>query len=160
MRDPLHILWRKAEGRASMTTACTRSSPASSAAADLDDMDERVRAASFTLLGPHPHTLMVRTRLSSVSCRRTRKTALNCIHAQNGRLIGVLIDRRWGREACAVLSRARRVRVKAAHRVVTLARSPAPVHSVDVSSEDALREMCEALIRHQRLRRNVPTATC
>jgi hypothetical protein len=55
---------------------------------------------------------------------------------------------------------ARRVRVKAAHRVVTLARSPAPVHSVDVSSEDALREVCEALIRHQRLRRNVPTATC
>ena len=58
MRDPLHILWRKAEGCASMTTACTRSSP-SSAAPDLDDMDERVRVASFTLLWPHPHTLMV-----------------------------------------------------------------------------------------------------
>ena len=33
-------------------------SPAS-AAPDLDDMDERVRVASFTLLWPHPHTLMV-----------------------------------------------------------------------------------------------------
>jgi hypothetical protein len=49
MRDPLHILWRKAQGRASMTMACTRSS---AAAADLNVIDERVRDASFTLLWP------------------------------------------------------------------------------------------------------------
>jgi hypothetical protein len=53
MRGPLHILWRKAEGRASTTTACTGSSPTSTAA-DPDDIDERVRVASFTLLWPTP----------------------------------------------------------------------------------------------------------
>ena len=86
-----------------------------------------------------------------MSCRRIRKTALNRSHAENGRWIDVLIDRRWGRKAGAGLSRARPARVKAAHCVVTLAQiAVAPVDSV----------VSEAHIRRQRLRRSVPTATC
>ena len=53
MPDP-HHWWRKSEDRASTTTACTRSSP-TSAAADLDDTDERVRAVRlYAVQGPTP----------------------------------------------------------------------------------------------------------
>jgi hypothetical protein len=119
-------------------------------------MDRRLRVASFTLRSmAHPHTLMMEDAAIFGELSQNTKNGAGLHPRCEWPLDRPAHRTPPGREVCAGLSRARRARVKAVHRFVTLAQiAVAPVDSVDVSSEGALREVCEAHIRRQRLRPN------
>ncbi len=151
MRDALDIWWGKAQGKAvidyglhMIVTDLNTSG--------LDDMDELVRegVASFKLFMAYPNVLMVDDGTIFRALGQTAKNgALICMHAENGSVIDVIVQRALAEGKTApvyhALTRPPRAEAEAVHRAIALAEiAGAPVYIVHLSSEDALNQVREA----------------
>jgi dihydropyrimidinase len=115
-------------------------------------MDDMVRegVASFKLFMAYPGVLMVDDATIFKALAQTGKNgALVCMHAENGGVIDVIVQRALaeGKKAPVyhALTRPARAEAEAVHRAIAMAEiSGAPVYVVHLSSEDALNEVREA----------------
>jgi dihydropyrimidinase len=151
MRDALDIWWKKAEGRAvidyGLHMICTDLGEAG-----LEDMDSLVDegVASFKLFMAYPGVLMVDDATIFKMLSRTAKNgALVCMHAENGGVIDVIVQRALaeGKKAPIhhALTRPVTAEAEAVHRAIAMAEiAGAPVYIVHLSSEDALNQVREA----------------
>jgi len=151
MRDALDTWWKKAEGRSTIDYGL-HMIVTDLAGAGLEDMDEMVRegVASFKLFMAYPNVLMVDDATIFKALSRTaRNGALICMHAENGSVIDVIIQRALAEGKTApvyhALTRPPRAEAEAVHRAIAMAEiAGAPVYIVHLSSEDALNEVREA----------------
>ena len=151
MRDALDTWWKKAEGKAVIDYGLhmiVTDLPHSG----LEDMDDMVSegVASFKLFMAYPNVLMVDDATIFKALSRTAKNgALICMHAENGSVIDVIIQRALAEGKTApvyhALTRPPRAESEAVHRAIAMAEiAGAPVYIVHLSSEDALNEVREA----------------
>jgi dihydropyrimidinase len=151
MRDALDTWWKKAEGKAAIDYGLhmiVTDLPASG----LEDMDDMVRegVASFKLFMAYPNVLMVDDATIFHALSRTAKNgALVCMHAENGSVIDVIVQRALAEGKTApiyhALTRPPRAEAEAVHRAIAMAEiAGAPVYIVHLSSEDALNQVREA----------------
>jgi dihydropyrimidinase len=151
MRDALDTWWKKAEGRAVIDYGL-HMIVTDLAASGLEDMDDMVRegVSSFKLFMAYPNVLMVDDATIFKALSRTaRNGALICMHAENGSVIDVIIERALAEGKTApiyhALTRPPRAEAEAVHRAIAMAEiAGAPVYIVHLSSEDALNEVREA----------------
>src|SRR5579862_6321498 len=135
MRTALDTWWKKAEGK-----AC------------IEDMDDMVRegVASFKLFMAYPNVLMVDDATIFKAMRQTANNgALICMHAENGSVIDVIVQRALAEGKTApihhALTRPTRAEAEAVHRAIAMAEmARVPVYIVHLSSEDALNQVREA----------------
>jgi dihydropyrimidinase len=154
MQDAFDAWSRKAEGKASIDYGF-HMIVTDLAGGGLADMDEMVRegVTSFKLFMAYPHSLMVDDgTIFRVMDRAARNGALVCMHAENGPVIDVLIERALadGRTAPLyhALTRPPRAEAEAVHRSIAIAEiAGAPVYIVHVASEEALDEIRRARAR-------------
>src|SRR5206468_10963642 len=95
MRDALDTWWKKADGRAAIDYGL-HMIVTDLGEAGLDDMDSMVAdgIASFKLFMAYPGVLMVDDATIFQALSRTAKNgALICMHAENGRVIDVIVRR-------------------------------------------------------------------
>jgi len=95
MRDALDTWWKKADGRASIDYGL-HMIVTDLAGAGLEDMDDMVRegVASFKLFMAYPNVLMVDDATIFRALSQTAKNgALICMHAENGSVIDVIVQR-------------------------------------------------------------------
>jgi dihydropyrimidinase len=151
MRDALDTWWKKAEGRATIDYGL-HMIVTNLGGSGLEDMDAMVGegVASFKLFMAYPNSLMVddATIFKALS-RAARNGALICVHAENGGVIDVLIERALAEGKTApiyhALTRPPRAEGEAVHRAIAIAEiAGAPVYIVHVTSEDALNQVREA----------------
>src|SRR5271155_1212776 len=124
MRTALDTWWKKAEGKACIDYGL-HMIVTDLGDAGLEDMDDLVRegVASFKLFMAYPNVLMVDDATIFKALQQTTKNgALICMHAENGSVIDVIVQR-----AIAMAEIA-----------------GAPVYIVHLSSEDALNQVREA----------------
>ena len=120
--------------------------------AGLEDMDDMVRegVASFKLFMAYPNVLMVDDATIFKAMRQTAKNgALICMHAENGSVIDVIVQKALAEGKTApiyhALTRPTRAEAEAVHRSIALAEmAGVPVYIVHLSSEDALNQVREA----------------
>ncbi len=120
--------------------------------AGLEDMDEMVRegVASFKLFMAYPGVLMVDDATIFKALSRTAKNgALICMHAENGSVIDVMVQRALAEGKTApiyhALTRPVTAEAEAVNRAIALAEmAGVPVYIVHLSSEDALNKVREA----------------
>jgi dihydropyrimidinase len=151
MRDALDTWWKKAEGRATIDYGL-HMIVTGLGGSGLEDMDDMVGegVASFKLFMAYPNSLMVDDGTIFKALSRTAKNgALICMHAENGSVIDVLIERALAEGRTApiyhALTRPPRAEGEAVHRAIAIAEmAGAPVYIVHVSSEDALNQVREA----------------
>jgi dihydropyrimidinase len=151
MRDALDTWWKKADGKASIDYGL-HMIVTDLGDAGLEDMDDMVRegVASFKLFMAYPGVLMVDDATIFKALSQTAKNgALVCMHAENGGVIDVIVQRALaeGKKAPIyhALTRPARAEAEAVHRAIAMAEiSGAPVYIVHLSSEDALNEVREA----------------
>jgi dihydropyrimidinase len=151
MRDALDTWWKKAEGKASIDYGL-HMIVTDLGEAGLEDMDGLVKdgVASFKLFMAYPGVLMVDDATIFRAMRRTAKNgALVCMHAENGGVIDVIVQRALAEGATApiyhALTRPTLAEAEAVHRAIALAEmAGAPVYIVHLSSEDALNQVREA----------------
>src|ERR1700744_2780633 len=151
MRNALDTWWRKAEGKACIDYGL-HMIVTDLPDAGLEDMDDMVRegVASFKLFMAYPNVLMVDDATIFKAMRQTAKNgALICMHAENGGVIDVIIQRALAEGKTApiyhALTRPTRAEAEAVHRAIALAEmAGAPVYIVHLSSEDALNQVREA----------------
>ncbi|MGD0500073.1 MAG: dihydropyrimidinase [Bryobacteraceae bacterium] len=151
MRDALDTWWKKAEGKAAVDYGL-HMIVTDLASSGLEDMDELVRegVASFKLFMAYPNVLMVDDATIYRALAQTAKNgALICMHAENGGVIDVIVQRALAEGKTApvyhALTRPPRAEAEAVHRAIALAEiAGAPVYIVHLSSEDALHEVREA----------------
>jgi dihydropyrimidinase len=151
MRDALDTWWKKADGKASIDYGL-HMIVTDLGEAGLEDMDDMVRegVASFKLFMAYPGVLMVDDATIFKTLSQTAKNgALVCMHAENGGVIDVIVQRALaeGKKAPVyhALTRPARAEAEAVHRAIAMAEiSGAPVYIVHLSSEDALNEVREA----------------
>ena len=151
MRDALDTWWKKAEGRAVIDYGL-HMIVTDLGTAGLEDMDDMVRegVASFKLFMAYPNVLMVDDATIFKSLSQTAKNgALICMHAENGSVIDVIIQRALAEGKTApvyhALTRPPRAEAEAVHRAIAMAEiAGAPVYIVHLSSEEALNEVREA----------------
>src|ERR1700733_7923005 len=151
MRDALDTWWKKAENKACIDYGL-HMIVTDLGGAGLEDMDDMVRegVASFKLFMAYPNVLMVDDATIFRALSRTAKNgALICMHAENGGVIDVIIQRALAEGKTApiyhALTRPVQAEAEAVHRAIAMAEmSGAPIYIVHLSSEDALNEVREA----------------
>jgi dihydropyrimidinase len=151
MRDALDTWWKKAEGKACIDFGL-HMIVTDLGGAGLEDMDDMVRegVASFKLFMAYPNVLMVDDATIFRALSQTAKNgALICMHAENGGVIDVIVQRALADGKTApiyhALTRPTTAEAEAVHRAIALAEiARAPVYIVHLSSEDALNEVREA----------------
>ncbi len=151
MRDALDTWWKKAERRACIDFGL-HMIVTDLGGAGLEDMDDMVRegVASFKLFMAYPNVLMVDDATIFRALSRTAKNgALICMHAENGSVIDVIVQRALAEGKTApiyhALTRPTTAEAEAVHRAIALAEmAGTPVYIVHLSSEDALNEVREA----------------
>ena len=151
MRDALDTWWQKAEGKATIDYGL-HMIVTDLAGAGLEDMDDMVRegVASFKLFMAYPNVLMVDDGTIFRALSQTAKNgALICMHAENGSVIDIIVQRALAEGKTApvyhALTRPPRAEAEAVHRAIAMAEiAGAPVYIVHLSSEDALNEVREA----------------
>jgi dihydropyrimidinase len=148
MRDALDIWWKKAEGRA-MIDYGLHMIVTDLGEAGLEDMDSLVGegVASFKLFMAYPGVLMVDDATIFKALSRTAKNgALVCMHAENGGVIDVIVQRALAEGKRApiyhALTRPVIAEAEAVHRAIAMSEmAGVPVYIVHLSSEDALNEV-------------------
>ena len=148
MRDALDIWWKKADGRAVIDYGL-HMIVTDLGEAGLEDMDSLVGegVASFKLFMAYPGVLMVDDATIFKALSSTAKTgALICMHAENGGVIDVIVQRALaeGKRAPVyhALTRPVTAEAEAVHRAIAMSEmAGAPVYIVHLSSEDALNEV-------------------
>ena len=151
MRDALDLWWQKAEGRATIDYGL-HMIVTDLGKSGLDDMDDLVRegVTSFKLFMAYPNSLMVDDgSIFKVLLQTAKNGSLLCLHAENGSVIDVMIERALAEGKTApvyhALTRPPRAEAEAVHRAIAIAEmAGAPVYIVHVSSGDALNEVREA----------------
>src|SRR6201994_3981932 len=151
MRAALDTWWKKAEGRACVDYGL-HMIVTDLGGAGLEDMDEMVRegVASFKLFMAYPNVLMVDDATIFKAMRQTAKNgALICMHAENGSVIDVIVQKALAEGKTApiyhALTRPTKAEAEAVHRSIALAEmAGVPVYIVHLSSEDALNQVREA----------------
>ena len=151
MRDALDTWWKKAENKASIDYGL-HMIVTDLGECGLEDMDDLVRegVASFKLFMAYPGVLMVDDATIFKALAQTSKNgALICMHAENGGVIDVMIQRALAEGKTApiyhALTRPVTAEAEAVHRAIALAEmAGAPVYIVHLSSEDALNQVREA----------------
>jgi dihydropyrimidinase len=151
MRDALDTWWKKAEGRATIDYGL-HMIVTGLGGSGLEDMDDMVGegVASFKLFMAYPNSLMVDDATIFKALSRTaRNGALVCMHAENGGVIDVLIERALAEGKTApiyhALTRPPRAEAEAVGRAIAIAEiAGTPVYIVHVTSEDALNQVREA----------------
>ena len=151
MRDALDTWWKKAERRACIDYGL-HMIVTDLNGAGMEDMDEMVRegVASFKLFMAYPNVLMVDDATIFRALSRTAQNgALICMHAENGGVIDVIVQRALaeGKKAPIyhALTRPVTAEAEAVHRAIAMAEiAQAPVYIVHLSSEAALNEVREA----------------
>ena len=148
MRDALEAWWKKAGGKATIDYGL-HMIVTDLGEDGLDDLDALVRegVTSFKMFMAYPGALMVDdAAIFKVLCRSAHNGALISIHAENGGVIDVLVQRAVAEGQRApvyhALTRPVRAEAEAVHRAIALAEmSGAAVYIVHVSSQDALEEV-------------------
>ncbi len=151
MRDALDTWWKKAENKACIDYGL-HMIVTDLGGAGLEDMDDMVRegVASFKLFMAYPNALMVDDATIFRALSQTAKNgALICMHAENGGVIDVIVQRALAEGKTApiyhALTRPTTAEAEAVHRAIALSEmAGAPVYIVHLSSEDALNEVREA----------------
>jgi dihydropyrimidinase len=151
MRDALDTWWAKAEGKACIDYGL-HMIVTDLGTSGLEDMDDLVRegVASFKLFMAYPNVLMVDDATIFKALARTSKNgALVCMHAENGGVIDVIVQRTLAEGKTApiyhALTRPVTAEAEAVHRAIALAEmAGAPVYIVHLSSEAALNQVREA----------------
>jgi dihydropyrimidinase len=151
MRTALDTWWKKAEGKACIDYGL-HMIVTDLPDAGLEDMDEMVRegVASFKLFMAYPNLLMVDDGTIFKAMRQTAKNgALICMHAENGSVIDVIVQRALAEGKTApiyhALTRPTRAEAEAVHRAIAMAEmAGVPVYIVHLSSEEALNQVREA----------------
>src|SRR5437588_9281377 len=151
MRDALDTWWKKAEGKACIDYGL-HMIVTDLGLAGLEDMDDLVKegVASFKLFMAYPNVLMVDDATIFKALSRTSKNgALICMHAENGGVIDVIVQRALAEGKTApiyhALTRPTTAEAEAVHRAIAMAEiAGAPVYIVHLSSEAALNEVREA----------------
>src|SRR5579872_1675169 len=151
MRAALDTWWKKAEGKACIDYGL-HMIVTDLPDAGLEDMDDLVRegVASFKLFMAYPNALMVDDATIFKAMRQTAKNgALICMHAENGSVIDVIVQKALAEGKTApiyhALTRPTRAEAEAVNRAIALAEiAHAPVYIVHLSSEDALNQVREA----------------
>ena len=151
MRAALDTWWKKAEGKACIDYGL-HMIVTDLPDAGLEDMDELVRegVASFKLFMAYPNVLMVDDATIFKAMRQTANNgALICMHAENGSVIDVIVQRALAEGKTApihhALTRPTRAEAEAVHRAIAMAEmAGVPVYIVHLSSEDALNQVREA----------------
>ena len=151
MRTALDTWWKKAAGKACIDYGL-HMIVTDLPDAGLEDMDDMVRegVASFKLFMAYPNVLMVDDATIFKAMRQTAKNgALICMHAENGSVIDVIVQRALAEGKTApiyhALTRPTRAEAEAVHRSIALAEmAGVPVYIVHLSSEDALNQVREA----------------
>ena len=148
MRDALDVWWKKADCRASIDYGL-HMIVTDLGEAGLEDMDSLVGegVASFKLFMAYPGVLMVDDATIFKALGRTAKNgALICMHAENGGVIDVIVQRAIAEGKTApiyhALTRPVTAEAEAVHRAIAMAEiAGAPVYIVHLSSADALHEV-------------------
>jgi dihydropyrimidinase len=151
MRDALDTWWKKAENRATIDYGL-HMIVTDLPDAGMEDMDAMVAegVASFKLFMAYPGVLMVDDATIFKALSRTAKNgALICMHAENGSVIDVIVQRAIAEGKTApiyhALTRPTTAEAEAVHRAIAMAEiAGVPVYIVHLSSEDALNQVREA----------------
>jgi dihydropyrimidinase len=151
MRTALDTWWKKAEGKACIDYGL-HMIVTDLPDAGLEDMDDMVRegVASFKLFMAYPNVLMVDDATIFKALKQTAKNgALICMHAENGSVIDVIVQRALAEGKTApihhMLTRPTKAEAEAVHRAIAMAEiAGVPVYIVHLSSEDALNQVREA----------------
>jgi dihydropyrimidinase len=151
MRAALDTWWKKAEGKACIDYGL-HMIVTDLPDAGLEDMDDLVRegVASFKLFMAYPNVLMVDDATIFKAMRQTAKNgALICMHAENGSVIDVIVQKALAEGKTApiyhALTRPTIAEAEAVHRAIAMAEmAGVPVYIVHLSSEDALNQVREA----------------
>ena len=154
MREAFDAWSRMAEGKASIDYGFHMivTGLAGSGLADLDEM-VREGVTSFKLFMAYTRSLMVDDgAIFRVMDRAARNGALVCLHAENGGVIDVLVNRALAEGKTApvyhALTRPPLAEAEAVHRSIAIAEmAGAPVYIVHVASADALDEIHRARAR-------------
>ncbi|MEK7264254.1 MAG: amidohydrolase family protein, partial [Bacteroidota bacterium] len=120
--------------------------------AHIEDMNEMVRegVTSFKLFMAYPNVLMVDDATIFRAMRKTAENgALVCMHAENGGVIDLLVQKAIAEGKSApiyhALTRPTTAEGEAVNRAIALAQmAGAPVYIVHLSSNDALEKVAEA----------------
>lgn len=151
MRDALDTWWKKADSKTHIDYGL-HLIVTDLGEAGLEDMDSLVAegVASFKLFMAYPGVLMVDDATIFKALSQTAKNgALICMHAENGGVIDVIVQRALAEGKRApiyhALTRPVKAEAEAVHRAIAMAEmSGAPVYIVHLSSEDSLNEVREA----------------
>src|SRR5579872_133968 len=151
MRNALDTWWKKAENKACIDYGL-HMIVTDLGECGLEDMDDMVNegVASFKLFMAYPNVLMVDDATIFKALGQTaRNGALICMHAENGGVIDVIVQRALAEGKTApvyhALTRPTRAEAEAVHRAIAMAEmAGAPVYIVHLSSADALNEVREA----------------
>src|SRR5947209_10352743 len=151
MRDALDTWWKKAARRACIDYGLHMIVTDLPDAA-LEDMDSLVAegVASFKLFMAYPGVLMVDDATIFKALSQTaRNGALICMHAENGSVIDVIVQRALAEGKTApiyhALTRPATAEAEAVNRAIAMAEmAGVPVYIVHLSSEDALNKVREA----------------
>jgi dihydropyrimidinase len=151
MRDALDTWFKKADGKAAIDYGfhmIVTDLPD----AHIEDMSDMVRegVSSFKLFMAYPNALMVDDATIFKAMKHTSKTgALICMHAENGGVIDVIVQKALSEGKTApiyhALTRPTTAEAEAVNRTIALSQmSGAPVYIVHLSSNDALEKVAEA----------------
>ncbi len=151
MRAALDTWWKKAEGKACIDYGL-HMIVTDLGGAGLEDMDDMVSegVASFKLFMAYPGVLMVDDATIFKAMQQTAKNgALICMHAENGSVIDVIVQKALAESKTApihhALTRPTIAEAEAVHRAIVMAQiAGVPVYIVHLSSEDALNQVREA----------------
>ncbi|HJY88004.1 MAG TPA: dihydropyrimidinase [Candidatus Acidoferrales bacterium] len=151
MRDALDTWWKKAEGKASIDYGL-HMIVTDLSGAGMEDMDAMVKegVASFKLFMAYPNALMVDDATIFRALSQTAKNGgLICMHAENGGVIDVIVQRALAEGKTApkyhALTRPTTAEAEAVHRAIAMAEmARVPVYIVHLSCEAALNEVREA----------------
>ncbi len=151
MRDALDTWWKKAEGKVCIDYGL-HMIVTDLGNSGLEDMDDLVSegVASFKLFMAYPNVLMADDATIFRALSQTAKNgALICMHAENGSVIDILVQRALAEGKTApiyhALTRPTTAEAEAVHRAIAMAEmAGAPVYIVHLSSEDALNQVRQA----------------
>lgn len=151
MRDALDTWWKKAEGKAAIDYGfhmIVTDLPE----AHIEDMSDMVSEGitSFKLFMAYPNALMVDDGTIFRAMKHSASTgALICMHAENGGVIDIIVQRALaeGKKAPIyhALTRPTTAEAEAVNRTIALSQmAGSPVYIVHLSSNDALEKVAEA----------------
>ena len=151
MRSALDTWWKKAEGKATIDYGL-HMIITDLPEADLNDMGDMVQegVTSFKLFMAYPNVLLVDDATIFRAMRHTTDTgALVCMHAENGGVIDLIVQKALAEGKTApiyhALTRPTTAEGEAVNRSIALAQmAGAPVYIVHLSSNDALEKVAEA----------------